>query len=125
MVRWLLGGLAGAALVASVVALWPLRALVPMVQDDLTLDRVVVAVALDWRDFGLARAVQRLQYELDAAGIGPWVDDADCGLREADDGVREVRCAWEVVIDHELLGVRVPVSFESVAHVDAGGLVEG
>jgi len=121
-VRWLAWGLGLATVVAAVVALWPLRTLVPMLRDDRRLDGIVVAVALDWRDFGLERAVQRLQFELDRADIGPWVQETDCGLRDADDGVREVRCAWEVVIDHELLGVRLPVSFESLAQVDASGL---
>lgn len=116
--RWAAGGL---ALVAVLVALWPLRVLVPMVRDDMKLDGVVWAVALDWRDFGLPSAIQRLQYELDRSGIGPWVEESRCGLRSLEGGEREVRCVWDVEIDHDLFGWRFPLAFESVARLDADG----
>ncbi len=121
MRRPLLGLVALIGAIASGVALWPLRDLVPMVRDDLVLDGIVVAVALDWRDFGLPRALQRLQIELDASGVGPWVEASQCGLVTDDLGGREVRCAWDVVVDHAMLGIEIPIAFDSVARIDREG----
>lgn len=121
MRRWLLRSAALAVVVALAVALWPLVPLVGMVRDDLVLERVVVAVALDWRDFGPTRAMRRLQVELDRGRIGPQVQDGDCGLRTLEDGTREVRCAWDVVIEHQLFDARWPIAFSSVARIGPDG----
>lgn len=118
---WVLRVAIAAVLLAASVALWPLLPLVGMVRDDLLLERIVVAVALDWRDFGATRAMRRLQVELDRGGIGPQVQDGDCGLRTLLDGTRQVRCAWDVVIEHELFDARWPVAFTSVAEIDPDG----
>lgn len=80
------------------VALTPVVAtgavLSPFVMDDLALDRVVRAVALDWRDFGREAAESRLEYELDREGIGMQVKDEDCALIE-DAGEKIVECSWQ------------------------------
>lgn len=99
----------------------PASALVPYVVDDQRLDRVVVAVALDWRDFGLDKAQERLRYELDAQGIGGHVSDESCALLPEPDGVRRVRCAWTVAVDLPWAEQTWSLSFESSAAIGAEG----
>ena len=86
------------AVVMGFLALTPVVAtgavLSPYVLDDLALDRVVRAVALDWRDFGRDAAETRLEYELDREGIGMQVKDDNCVLAE-EEGVKAVECRWQ------------------------------
>jgi hypothetical protein len=98
----------------------PLAVVGPYVRDDLRLDRIVRAVALDWRDFGEARARERLEYELDHQGIGPWVEDDDCALRE-EVGDLTVGCAWGVALPVPFTELVVPVRFSSDARIEPGG----
>lgn len=104
-----------AAAAAAVFAL-----LLPYVQDDWALDRVVLSVALDWRDFGRETAERRLQYELDHQRIGGHVRDEDCGLVEAEAELR-VRCAWTVPVALPGVAVQMPLSFASAAVITADG----
>lgn len=92
--------------------------LVPYVIDDVRLDGIVRAVALDWRDFGEDEARERLQFELDAQGIDGAVRDESCEL-EMVEGGREVRCAWTVQAQ-VIWGTQV-LSFRSTARMDADG----
>jgi hypothetical protein len=89
-------------------------------RDDAMLDWIVLAVALDWRDFGHERAVARLQYELDRRGIGAQVADDDCRLVHHPDGRREVACSWIAQVPSPI-GGRVGVPFGSRAVVDRDG----
>jgi hypothetical protein len=98
----------------------PLLVLGPYVSDDLRLDRVVRAVALDWRDFGEERARERLEYELDHQGIGAWVEDDDCVLVTAGEE-RSVTCAWGVALPVPWTELVLPVTFRSVATIDPSG----
>ena len=50
----------------------------PYLLDDWRLDHIVRAVALDWRDFGMEKAKERLQFELDRQGIGEQIGDDTC-----------------------------------------------
>jgi hypothetical protein len=93
----------------------------PYVQDDHTLDQVVRAVALDWRDFGLETAQTRLQHELDRQRIGLQVSDGDCAFQEVEGGTRVVHCAWEVEVRVPLLSRGIPMSFRSEARVEPDG----
>ena len=121
--RWLRRvGLALLAVLVVLVAV-PLFRVAPLFRDDRALDWIVVAVALDWRDFGEDVAQQRLQYELDHQGVGAQVGDQDCGLGVEDDGVRRVSCAWSVTVELPWVEQRIPLSFESVARVDRNGLL--
>jgi hypothetical protein len=110
------GLLAGAA----AAVLLPVAVIAPYLRDDLRLDRIVRAVALDWRDFGEQRARERLEYELDHQQIGAWVADDDCALAEGD-GARTVRCAWGVTVSVPFTELVVPLSFASEAVVDRSG----
>ena len=92
----------------------------PYVRDDLVLDRVVRAVALDWRDFGREAALERLQYELDHQGIGLQVGDDDCALEETGSG-RRVACSWSVELGVPASERSVPLAFSSVAMVTEDG----
>ena len=92
--------------------------LYPYVRDDLRLDGIVRVVALDWRDFGPAKADERLRFEFDRQAIGPHTSPADCRLREAGEG-REVACAWTVEI--RAAGRTLPLTFHSRATLDADG----
>jgi hypothetical protein len=110
-------GLLVGALAAGAV---PVVVLGPYVRDDLRLDAIVKAVALDWRDFGEARAVQRMEYELDHQSIGSWVEDNDCAM-STQGAERTVRCAWGIGIPVPATEWMIPVTFESVATVDPSG----
>ena len=110
------GLLAGAAAALLV----PLGIVAPYLRDDLRLDRIVRAVALDWRDFGEERARERLEFELDQQAIGSWVADGDCALAQRG-GDRVVGCAWAVAIPVPFTDLVVPLSFASEAVVDRSG----
>lgn len=119
--RRLLAGLVallGIASLATVVGGGVL--LYPYVRDDMRLDWIVRAVALDWRDFGFERAAQRLEIELTDQAIGTHVGRDACGFRREDDGTRIVRCRWGIVVNAPG-GFDFPIDFESVAIVDPGG----
>lgn len=104
-----------AALVCAVV-------LGPYVRDDMALDWAVRAVALDWRDFGEEQALERLQFELDNQGIGPWVADEDCALANLeDDTARAVSCRWTAHIEVPGSDLVIPLHFESTATIAGGG----
>lgn len=119
--RWLRRTALGAglcaltAVAASVALVWP------YVRDDLVLDRVVLAVALDWRDFGRDKAQARLQYELDHRGIGMQVTDEHCALEEPEPEVRRVACRWTADVRLPLLEWTVPLGFASQAEVGPDG----
>ena len=68
--------------VVALVAIAAGAVVYPWVRDDMLLDRVVQAVALDWRDFGPDAARTRLQYELDHNRIGMQVADEDCAIKK-------------------------------------------
>lgn len=92
----------------------------PFLRDDLVLDRIVLAVALDWRDFGREKAQARLEYELDHQRIGLQVTDEDCALVE-EDRIRRVECAWTGTARLPLFGIAVPLSFRSAAELSPDG----
>ncbi len=91
----------------------------PYALDDQQLDAIVMAVALDWRDFGQKQADQRLQYELDRQ-VGLQVGDDACGLTE-DDAGRHVRCAWSVRVPLPGAARVIPLSFASEATITPDG----
>ena len=91
----------------------------PYALDDQQLDAIVMAVALDWRDFGQKQADQRLQYELDRQ-VGLQVGDDACGLTE-DDAGRHVRCAWSVRVPLPGAALVIPLSFASEATITPDG----
>jgi len=93
----------------------------PFVQDDMAIDQIVIAVVLDWRDFGLPAATERLQYELDHRKIGMHVGDEHCVLEETDAGVRRVRCSWTVDIAIPGSERRIPLKFGSKAEIAPDG----
>ncbi len=93
--------------------------LYPVVQDDVRLDRIVAAVALDWRDFGNEAAITRLQYEIDAQSID-YVDDDDCSLAQVQDDLL-VHCEWTVPVGIPGFGERLNLWFVSEARVLANG----
>jgi hypothetical protein len=119
---WLIRG--GVALLAVVLALGAVPAwrIGWLLRDDYMLDGITVAVALDWRDFGIDKAKQRLQYELDRAGLDAVRDDA-CKLDEAKDGPRKVACAWTMDLALPLWPRPIALSFASEASVDRNGVL--
>jgi len=92
----------------------------PFFLQDRALDGAVVVAALDWRDFGEDVATERLQLELDKRGIGRQVQDDDC-VFSRDGEAREVRCAWDIVVQVPLAGWNVPLAFVSEARIDPAG----
>ena len=109
------GGLGIVGIVIVVSAFYP------WVRDDVLLDQVVQAVALDWRDFGEDAAMARLQYELDHREIGMQVSDDDCALTEQPDGTREVACDWAVALVVPGTDAVYPLRFGSRAAVSPEG----
>ena len=93
----------------------------PYVKDDVELDHIVRAVALDWRDFGEEQARTRLQYELDRRQIGLQVADSDCVFEVPEPEWRVVRCAWSVDVEVPFVDNSIPLSFESEAEVAPDG----
>ena len=122
MRTWLIRG--GVALLAVVLALGAVPAwrIGWLLRDDYMLDGITVAVALDWRDFGMDKAKQRLQYELDRAGLDAVRDEA-CKLDETKDGLRKVSCAWTMDLALPLWPHPIPLSFASEASVDRNGVL--
>ena len=102
-------------LMSSSLLVWP------YVRDDLVLDRVVQAVALDWRDFGRDRAQNRLLYEFDHGEIGMHVRDEDCALSSSESGERRVHCDWSVDVEIPGTGWVLPMRFHSGAELGADG----
>lgn len=95
------------------------------VLDDHALDDVVVAVALDWRDFGRETAEARLDAELRGIGLAERAERGACQL-EARGARRDVLCDWTVEVRLPWTDAPWPVRFESHAGIDAGGaLVRG
>jgi hypothetical protein len=117
--RWLRTALAGVGLAALALCIGTAVVLYPYVRDDLVMDRIVRAVALEWRDFGRARAQDKLEYELAAAEVGPAVDAEAC-LLEATGDTRRVRCDWGVRIAFPGTA-GLPLSFGSSAEIDPSG----
>jgi hypothetical protein len=120
-VRWLkrVGIAALLLFFAAVVSV--IVVVLPFVRDDMAIDQIVVAVVLDWRDFGLAAANERLQYELDHRGIGMHVGDEHCLLEQEPDGTRVVRCDWSVDIAIPGFIQRMPLKFGSKAEMRPSG----
>lgn len=120
--RWL--ARLGVVLTASALAagLMPAVAVFPYVRDDYRLDGIVRAAALDWRDFGEAKGRERLAFEIDRSGVGPWVSDAACGF-EGTAEARRVACRWHVVVPLPVVGRPLPLDFVSEATIGAAGEV--
>jgi len=95
----------------------------PYLRDDLHLDRIVYAVALDWRDFGEERGYERLQYELDRRGVGLQVGDDACALTVEAEGMRAVRCRWSASVVVPVVGWSFALPFSSDALVGPDGSV--
>lgn len=89
----------------------------PLFRDDYQLDQAVLAVALDWRDFGMDRARERLSLEFADRGIQQ-ARLADCRFDDAE--VRSVSCEWgvEIALPGE---TALPLSFQSTASISADG----
>lgn len=107
--RWSRNG-ALAAGIAFVVLLGVSAAWVwPALRDDMALERIVRAVALDWRDFGQARAEARLAAELAAHGFDP----AGCGLSLEEDASRHVACSYDVSLGVGTATMKVRVAAQA------------
>jgi hypothetical protein len=121
--RWIRRFVAALCLLVTALASVPAARVIPLFRDDMMLDRVVVAVALDWRDFGVEIARRRLQYELDHHRIGQHVGDEDCALDLEGDRVRRVHCRWEVRVHIPAMEEPYPLTFVSTARVDRNGVL--
>lgn len=119
--RWLRRLLVTIGLVVVAALVFVFALVWPFVRDDLVLDRMVLAVALDWRDFGRDKAQARLEYELDHEGIGLQVVDESCLLEERSSGERVVACRWTASVELPFVAWRVPLAFQSRAEVAPDG----
>jgi hypothetical protein len=109
-----------AALLPVILAVCAAGLFAPYFLDDQRLDTAVMAVALDWRDFGLDAAHERMQYELDHRHIGLWVTDDDCVLTETTAG-KQVVCHWGVDVAIPFTEEHAPLAFQSVATIAPDG----
>jgi hypothetical protein len=110
----------GVVLVALIVVAVLFGPILRYVMDDQKLDGIAMTVALEWREFGIEKAKERLQYELDHQSVGAEIGDDTCALTEAD-GQKVVACAWGV--DYAIPGVgrSIPLGFQSRATITASG----
>jgi hypothetical protein len=114
----------GVVIGVCLTAVIPIAALTPYLRQDRSLDRVVAAVALDWRDFGRESAEQRLQTEMLAAGLEDHLRAGACVLEEVPE--RRVHCTWGTRLSlpplaDELTGsLQLPLRFSSEAVVERG-----
>ncbi len=113
-------GLGIALLAWAAIPAWQLGR---FVIDDQALDHVVVAVALDWRDFGEDKARDRLGWELDHRALSSRLPEGACGMVSEVEAGRSVACSWSVEVELPGLG-RWPLAFGSVARIDAQGVLE-
>ena len=120
---WLKRLFAACALAVLLLVVVFLAAVGPWIRDDMRLDWIVRAVALDWRDQGEQAARTRLQYELDHQGIGIWVADEDCEFRD-EPPLRTVQCRWTATLHVPTTARSIPLPFESVAVVTANGDIQ-
>lgn len=121
VLRWLKRLMIAVILLLLAILVSVVVVVLPFVRDDMAIEQIVVAVILDWRDFGLPAANERLQYELDHRGIGMHVGDEHCLLEKAEDGTRVVRCDWVVDIAIPGIAQRVPLKFGSKAEMRPSG----
>ena len=84
------------------------------------MDGEVLAVVMDWRDFGRNKAESRLEWIIRSRDLEGALSVEDCVLKEGDEGGRSVTCAWTFDVNVPLYGV-VPLNLESSAMVDALG----
>jgi hypothetical protein len=113
-----------ATAVAAIVVLGLIAAgalVYPWFRDDVVLDQIVIAVALDWRDFGKDTALARLQYELDHREVGLQVSDDHCALSMTPTGERVVRCLWEAPLPAAVKEAGLRLHFASEAFIDRAG----
>lgn len=75
-------------------------------------DKIVRVVVLDWRDFGLDTAEQRLSFELARTGLTKVLQSEDCTFFKSERGWT-VECAWVAQISLPWTDVRVPLQFVS------------
>jgi hypothetical protein len=114
----------GAAVMALALLIGAAIPLGPLLRDDFVLDDVVRAVALDVRDFGVEKGTERLRFELAARGLEDHVRATDCTIEQGEQGI-DVRCAWQVVLDVQVVERRLPIRFSSQAHVTPSGDLRG
>ena len=116
--RSLLGGVLAAMLLATVLFVSPF---VQPVRHDWNLDGEVLGVAMDWRDFDVDKAKERLDFEIQRQGMVPWVSKDDCQFVVENKSDRVVRCRWDVDVLIPVVGARVPMQFESQAVIRSDG----
>ncbi len=110
-VAWFLAASASSFVVALAVLVWP------AVRLQMTLDKVVRTVALDWRDFGRERAEERLAVEFGRIGV----DGRRCSFVE-EDAVRSVVCGLDIPVALGSWVVNLPVG--ATAALGPGGEIQ-
>lgn len=78
---------------------------------------------LDWRDFGLHRAKNRLAMELDAANIGHSVHDESCDF-ESSSLSPQVVCSWDIEFNVPFYRSIGSVPVQAVAVLDRDGYLK-
>ncbi|MGC6492604.1 MAG: hypothetical protein ACON5B_07140 [Myxococcota bacterium] len=102
----------------------PTLGVVELVREDIRLDQIVIAAALDWRDFGHENAVNRLMADMDASDLKA-ISDTDCRWVDDTPGIYEIRCAWAHELKVALVERTFELSFSSQARVSHAGLLPG
>ena len=110
-------GLVGFTLVAGLI-LYPLFR---PIRDDWVLDGELMAVALDWRDFGEDKAEQRLEWLLSHRHLQQSVNKEDCEFSRDEQTKKVVSCRWETEVVWPIVGWTLPMEFQSQAAIDPQG----
>jgi len=93
------------------------------IRDAWALQGDLLAVAMDWRDFGENKAVERLGWTLKHRELGESLSMDDCQFQTAPSGDRRVSCVWEVVARWPGLDWHYTLQFEAAAVLDPAGEV--
>ena len=118
--KWIIGGgLTVSVLTLAILLLWPFAG--PL-RADWTLDGDLMAVVMDWRDFGRNKAETRLGWVLRQRGLERYLTTDACVFNGTDQGVKSITCAWFTTVDVPLYGP-VDLHLQSYARVDESGEV--
>ena len=117
--RWFYVGLAlaGFMLVVALI-LYPLFR---PIRDDWVLDGELMAVALDWRDFGDDKAEQRLDWVLSHRHLQQSVNKEDCEFIRDEQTKKVVSCRWQTEVVWPIVSWTLPLEFQSEAAIDPQG----
>jgi len=87
------------------------------------MDGEVLGIAMDWRDFGRSKAVERIAWVIENRQLQGSLSSEDCELTEATNKLRQIKCMWSVEVKWPFLDWVWPLEFEANASINGDGEV--